>query len=91
MMGCDGVWDVMSPEEAVFELEGMTDPQEMAQKLVICPPFRPILSMPASVFLSRRVSAFVRVSKCCCRQVELSLDKGTTDNTTALIIRFNDN
>jgi serine/threonine protein phosphatase PrpC len=87
MMGCDGVWDVVSPEEAMFELEGITDPHQMAQKLVNSLSFsRFYLCCSASLV----VNLFLRELKFCCSQVELSLDKGTTDNTTALIIRFND-
>ena len=53
ILACDGVWDVLTPQEAVDEVEGMTNPDKMAARIV-----------------------------------ETSLDKGTTDNVTCMIIRL---
>ena len=53
MIGCDGVWDVLTPQEAVDLVAGMRDASAMARKIV-----------------------------------ETSLDKGTTDNVTCMIVRL---
>ena len=55
IVGCDGVWDVLSPDEAVNAIDGMKDPNMMAEYLV-----------------------------------NMSMGKGTTDNTTAMVVRLND-
>jgi len=55
IVGCDGVWDVMTDTEAVEAITGMKNANEMAKKIV-----------------------------------QMSLERGTTDNVSVIVIRLQD-